>query len=406
MKRLLAVLFLAVTALAACPFSGEIAENGKPCPFSEASSSVPDVTNSGCTCSSSCSATLDEGLANCDWCYTQNNCGNSGLTGSWDYCKYPVNTTYESQSASDKLNYLWSQITADSSSGSYPNILTIFDESIQTSFDDQWDWFPAGRKKVIHSMGAVCKFSFQASPYSPYTGVFEANAASEGLIRMGSATPVTTHSGIVPGLGIKFMRSGVESANFVALVALDPLPGKSYNFFQSNFSNHIPAPSGVTAILAKKFTQASGCVSQVGLSDFARFTVDGTPVQNPVFPFKIAMYSPAVQFPTTPVSQSDLQSQLGSIPAQVPLFEVFAFASPQDAASGNALLLGTMVTEAQCVNSRYGDEQLFFRHQRVEEDWALQPQWMQFIDPKADCGASSISTTPPAECASFSFGKH
>lgn len=49
------------------------------------------------------------------------------------------------------------------------------------------------------------------------------SAFSAGLIRLGPALAVTETSGLVPGLGIKFMRSGVKSGNFVALVKLDPL---------------------------------------------------------------------------------------------------------------------------------------------------------------------------------------
>jgi hypothetical protein len=66
---------------------------------------------------------------------------------------------------------------------------------------------------------------------------------------------------------------GVKSASFVSLVSLDPLPDKDYNFFGGNFTNHIPAPHGATAVLAEKFKQASTCITQVGLSDTAAYTV-------------------------------------------------------------------------------------------------------------------------------------
>ena len=47
----------------------------------------------------------------------------------------------------------------------------------------------------------------------------------------------------------------MPSANFVALVSLSPLPGSSFNFFQANFSNAIGKPTGLTAVLAKRFAQ-------------------------------------------------------------------------------------------------------------------------------------------------------
>ncbi len=249
-------------------------------------------------------------------------------------------------------------------SGSYPSIAGLFTESVQTSFDDQMDWFPDGRKKFIHSIGAVCRFSFLADAASPYTGVFAAGAKTPGLIRMGSALPVTLASGVVPGVGVKFLRANVASGNFVALHTLDPLPGNSYNFFERNLTNHIPAPdTTATKVLIQKFQQASQCATQVGLSDICAFGPNGEKVVQPVFPYQIFMRSP-VQLPAAPCSQADLQTRLAGIAADTRLFDLWAYDSPAAAAAGHARALGTITTQAACVNSRFGDEQLFFKHQR------------------------------------------
>ena len=45
---------------------------------------------------------------------------------------------YENQTASDKMKYLWSKVTEDSESGSYPppaGLLGVFTESVVTSFE-------------------------------------------------------------------------------------------------------------------------------------------------------------------------------------------------------------------------------------------------------------------------------
>ena len=40
--------------------------------------------------------------------------------------------------------------------------------------------------------------------------------------------------------------------------------------------------------------------------------------------------------------------------------------------------IGTLVTNSESVTSKYGDEVLFFRHQRVEDDVALKPEWKDY----------------------------
>ena len=34
-----------------------------------------------------------------------------------------------------------------------------------------------------------------------------------------------------------------------------------------------------------------------------------------------------------------------------------------------------MVTQSECVTSYFGDEHLFFRHQRMDDDLKLRPEW-------------------------------
>ena len=77
--------------------------------------SIVQKTVAGCTCTSVCAATLTEKLANCDWCYTADGCGRQGILGSYDYCTYPAIPSYESQTAAQKLDFLWKYVAADQS---------------------------------------------------------------------------------------------------------------------------------------------------------------------------------------------------------------------------------------------------------------------------------------------------
>mmetsp|Transcript_51357 Transcript_51357/g.65753 ORF Transcript_51357/g.65753 Transcript_51357/m.65753 type:complete len:271 (-) Transcript_51357:174-986(-) len=259
---------------------------------------------------------------------------------------------------------------------------------------------PAGRTKDIHGQGTVCKVSFKnTNTASNFTGVWAYGAEQHGFVRLGPALECTTSTGLVPGLGIKFMRSGVKSADYVALVSLDPLPDKNYNFFATNFSNHIPQPtSAADKAICEKFRQGTSCVLQVGLSDMAAYTVDGETVENPVFPYRIDMMSP-LTMDSSPKTGIEVINELAEIEANTVLFTISAYTDPWHYASGEPpLILGDFVTEEQCSTSNFGDASLFFQHQRVEEDWVLAPDWMDALDPEVDCANSKISDTPPAKC--------
>lgn len=299
---------------------------------------------------------------------------------------------------------MWALITKNQTSGVYPSVIKALAESVQTSFDDNSDFMPRGREKVIHSVGSVCPFRFDIDAASPFTGVFKPSSSSLGFVRLGSATAVDTSSGVVPGLGLKFLRTGVPSGNFVALVKLTPLPDKNYNFFALNFSNHIPPAEGVIAVLAKKFNQVSQCVSQVGLSDLATFDVDGARSPVPVFPYKLVL-KPNVAISSAPTSSPGLQEAINAaVPAGTRLFDVYAYSTVQDFAAGAIAHLGAITTTDACVTSQFGDTQMMFRHQRIEDDWLLQPSWIagpnNAIVAK-ECGVDTVTTTSPQRCATL-----
>ena len=164
-----------------CPVTGK---EGAACPSRRLSE--PDeaqMTFKGCTCTSQCTASITDAY-DCDFCYTANGCGRSGIKGHWDYCVYPEKAAYEAQTAAQKMDQQWSQVTADTTHGTYPSLAGILDESIQTSFDNGADVSPAGREKYIHSVGAVCKFHLDIASSSPYTGLL-GPGVQEGIIRMG-----------------------------------------------------------------------------------------------------------------------------------------------------------------------------------------------------------------------------
>ena len=59
------------------------------------------------------------------------------------------------------------------------------------------------------------------------------------------------------------------------------------------------------------------------------------------------------------------------------LYTLKANASPDDE---EGLVLGQFVTTDRCVSSHFGDTRLSFRHQRIEEDKKLRPDWADAYD--------------------------
>jgi hypothetical protein len=252
---------------------------------------------------------------------------------------------------------------------------------------------PTGRKKVIHAQGVMCKFDFAVHSTSPFTGVLSPGKQS-GLIRFGSAASLDEPlvPKIFPGFGIKFLRSGARSADWVALRTIGD--GGSYNFMESQFSNHA-APNAALVSLGK-FQQASGCIDMVGLSDACTYTQAGKKVSKPVFPFEV-FFEPTgkVRFPDKRKKNADMLKELSTIPDGTDIFTVYAFMSPTDKKQGKNITIGTMTTTDACHQTLFGDLDLFFRHQRMEEDFALAPEWIPEMkalgDPTCEATVGPVS---------------
>ena len=128
---------------------------------------------------------------------------------------------------------------------------------------------------------------------------------------------------VVPGLAIKFLRSGKVPANFVALGNKST---DNHNFFSGNISNQADSDSKTTRL--GKLQQASGCITTVGLSN--KYAQDGTEVASPKFPFEIHFKPAGVQFPTAAIAPEELLTQLESMPSGSHLFDVYTYNSPAD----------------------------------------------------------------------------
>ena len=123
------------------------------------------------------------------------------------------------------------------------------------------------RPKYIHSVGVVGKCKFVSNGQHPYTGIFE--GADHGMVRLSSAVEPTSSTALAPGMGLKFLRDGVMSADLVAMWSVNGQPG-NWNFFANDFRNHItPGTTTATKALSAKFATETDYIQEVGLSNFS-----------------------------------------------------------------------------------------------------------------------------------------
>ena len=145
--------------------------------------------------------------------------------------------SYLAKSAQEKSDMIWEKVTESDESGNWHFAQTlIIDEN--PVFDTEGDELACSRlgcrPKTIHAIGNVCKVSWLDLGGHPYTGIFN-GGADYGYVRISSASPVDTKTPWSrPGMGVKFLRDGVDSANFVAMYTVDGQ--ESLNFFMNDWT--------------------------------------------------------------------------------------------------------------------------------------------------------------------------
>jgi len=370
------------------------------------------VTVKGCTCKADSQCKSDIGTKfRCDTCKTEGSCGTWSLAGRWDYCDYRPNirSDFISQSWDSKMSYFWKNIAANTTQ--YPEypLLSNLLGSVVTVFDNYLPEMPAGREKMIHTVGSVCQFELSVNSRSPYTGLL-APGRQRGLIRLGSAVDPGS-DGVTPGLGFKFPRSGVPDGDFVTLHTLDT-GNPQWNFFFKNQSTHTAPTNGFPAsLLVRKFKEATDCVFQIGVSDLARYSQNGREHATPRFPFKImAAVNPQLKTGEGELTLDGIHKEIDAFPVGTVLYSLWACGKPVGdemdpngengvSSCGDAFKLGDIRTTSQCTTSWYGDASLHFRHTRIEEDWKLEPSYMRqgAYDVEQVC-MNSIDGVPPPPC--------
>lgn len=173
-------------------------------------------------------------------------------------------------------------------------------------------------------------------------------------------------------MGVKFLRDGVDSANFVSMYSVDGQD--SFNFFEHDWSNHIPDPHDITLKpLEARFGTATKWIQTVGLSDMAKYTQDGVE-EDPVFPWQLRFEPTGEAVFPSDTFDPPYDQYLMTISEGTNLFKVYAMDQPEEL-GGTEQYIADFVLRSSPTTTNWGDEHMYFRHQRMDDDLAIRPEW-------------------------------
>jgi len=293
---------------------------------------------------------------------------------------------YIAKTASEKSDLIWANVMEDTTPGEWYGLLEmphIFAEDMCETFRAPGDELPfedgiitdGTRWKLIHSVGTVGKVEWRDLGGHSYSGIF--TGATNGYVRFSLAKePAPPALETAPGLGLKFLRDGIDSANLVAMYSVNGQ--ESWNFFKNDFTTHI-GPGGLDLLpLQVKFSEATNYVQYSALSNWGQYGEDGVEVTDSMlFPYMLRFKpSGEINFPDEYVN--DWLEDLKSIPQGTTLYQVWAFDKPEEL-DGVEVHIADLVLTSEMTTSVWGDKHLFFRHQDMAEDVALYPEWDDYL---------------------------
>jgi hypothetical protein len=288
----------------------------------------------------------------------------------------------------------------------HPTVCPFFNQSFDATADE---FGPnSTRQKVVHRVGVVAKVAYESVGNHPYTGVFKSGSGkTDAIIRtgFGGTSDPGAPQNRSNSQAIKIFRNGRESANL--LLMTDFIGHSNWNYFEAVESTHvIDLPQGVKDLI-KNFQESSPYASRVGTYQVAKYDADGVESKNPKFPYRL-FFTPnqkfAKLFPRTkeemeksglcdngfsrdPFGVQCYMSLPGwkQIPVGSVIMNVVAQEEPTDTAD-KFQIIGKIILKSQYSQNLYGDAKLFFRHNRMEDDEELRPEWRPFLQKESANG--------------------
>lgn len=188
---------------------------------------------------------------------------------------------------------------------------------------------------------------------------------------------------VAPGMGLKCLRDGMDSANLVSMFSVEGNPKGDWNFFSQDFRNHITAATSLpTKALSAKFATETSFIQEVGLSDWATHNEKGEAVESAEFPFQLR-FAPTAEakalFPSELENENYMAyvDQLTTVPDQMVIYDVYGLDKPTEL-GGTESLVGHLRVNGGFEKSKFQDENLFIRHQLMDDDLKIHPEWKPY----------------------------
>ena len=290
---------------------------------------------------------------------------------------------YENWPGANKQENLWvngalrTQYAADKLPALQPvNVGGLIGSILWNKVKVRSDVAPAGYEKPIHPHGVMAKVKFVAVPNNPYSGLFQ--GSDNGLLRL-SVTGDPADRGFAPGLAWKAFVDGKPSENVSALYTLSG-QGNNHNFFANELSQYVVPEANDTLGTTILFSAVSLKPTLLLLNDMAEVTQAGAAVAKPKAPTQI-YFVPRTElsnrFASTP---HDFRADLLTLNAGTKVYDVYATSMeiktsiiPSISRSyatqrrNSAVKIGEMELTSAFIASAFGDNGVFFKHQRNED---------------------------------------
>ena len=149
---------------------------------------------------------------------------------------------------------------------------------------------PDGREKKTHPVGVSLKVKLVITDKSyGYTGLFE-HGCDHGIMRISEFADTNPDiKQIVPGFGVKWLKSGCPSANGFVMNHFDGFTG-SFNFFKKDYFSHLGLMDNVCVkeTLGRKMLESGTVhISAMSVMNWAVQDQDCNDVAEPHFPYSI-----------------------------------------------------------------------------------------------------------------------
>lgn len=285
---------------------------------------------------------------------------------------------YEAMNACEKQDILWENVQKTAHKElpelrkfGAVELFKMSRQELEIKGNKRSDFSPDGWYKYLHSKGSVAKVKI-VSTNDKYSGIFK--GAECALLRLSLTYSPAGSKPVAPGLALKVLRDGVDSANVSALVSLQGQE-KDFNFFKHPMSNIVPEGEGIGQKLVHKvFRKVSGYPEELLVNDMAAIDASGKKIKSPVAPRQI-FFVPSTDLKFSE-SEHDVREDFATISEGSVVYQVYAAPEKYMAFDYSKFKaediqkfikesqhIADIVTTSEFKASEFGDNGMFFRHQ-------------------------------------------